>query len=165
MTPRLVTISFLCIAAIAFACGPRSRSEASTTQALAAAAPVQHRVELAGHPSDSRLASSFDVKVEHNAVRFSFDVTNVGKKHVELHFPNGQNYEFVVLDSLGREMWRWSTGRLFTQALQNRLLSGGEAIRIAEAWEQPRPHGRYTAIATLRSSNFPIVEKADFELP
>jgi hypothetical protein len=114
---------------------------------------------------DPRLATRLDVKVQQDGVDFALDVTNATKKHIELSFPNGQTHEFVVVDSLGREMWRWSTSRLFTQGVQNKLLSAGESMRVAEHWDHPTHHGRFTAIATLNSTNFPVQERADFVLP
>jgi hypothetical protein len=109
--------------------------------------------------------SQLDVKLGKQEVQFALHVTNQGHKHVEVAFPNGQTHEFVVVDSAGREIWRWSTSRIFTQALQNRLLSGGETMSVGEQWEHPRAHGKYTVIATLNSSNFPIQERADFVVP
>ena len=61
----------------------------------------------------------------------SLHVTNVADHSLELDFPNGQTHDFVVFDSAGREVWRWSTGRMFTQALQNKLLSSSETVTIS----------------------------------
>lgn len=94
-------------------------------------------------------------------MRFALDVRNIGTKHVELDFANGQAYDFVVVDSIGREVWRWSKGRLFTQGIQNKQLSHEDAMLTREVWKRAAP-GRYTAIATLRSTNFPVEERADF---
>jgi hypothetical protein len=105
-----------------------------------------------------------NIDVAANEVRFAFNVTNVGKKHVELSFPSGQSYDFVVVDSLGREVWHWSTGRMFTQGVQNKQLGTGDVMHVSEAWKHPT-RGRYTAIATLHSSNYPIKQSADFSLP
>jgi hypothetical protein len=114
---------------------------------------------------DPRLASRFQVKLDRDGVEFALDLTNETKKHIELTFPNGQTHEFVVVDSVGREIWRWSSSRMFTQAVQNKLLSSGESMRVAEHWDHPTRHGKYTAIATLNSTNYPIQERADFVLP
>ena len=109
--------------------------------------------------------SRLDVKLSKQEVQFALHVTNQGRKHVEVAFPNGQTHEFVVVDSAGREIWRWSTSRLFTQALQNKLLGGGETMSVGEQWPHPQGRGKYTVIATLNSSNFPIQERADFVIP
>ena len=108
--------------------------------------------------------SDFKVQIEPHALRFALNLTNAGKKHVEVDFPNGQQYEFSVRDSVGREVYRWSTGRMFTQSVQNRLIDGGDSIRFDERVETTLPRGKYVAIATLRSSNFPMTERSTFEL-
>jgi hypothetical protein len=165
-TPSQVAIALLCAGAFVFACGPRPHSEAASTANLLSAAPVvlQGSARKRG-TDDPRLASRFDVKLDKDGVEFALNLTNESKKHIELTFPNGQTHEFVVVDSVGREIWRWSTTRLFTQAVQNKLLAGGESMRVAERWDHPARHGKYTAIATLNSTNYPVQERADFVLP
>ena len=179
MNTRLV-ISLLCAGALAFACGPRSRSEAPSSLATAQTAqPV--RASQAPHTSrpgatprgkhhdtgsartDVKIDSRLDVFVEPREVRFALNVKNVGGKHAELDFPSGQTYDIVVVDSIGREVWRWAKGRMFTQNVQNKELGGGDEMQIAESWK-PKT-GRYTAIATLASSNYPVEQRADFIVP
>jgi hypothetical protein len=166
MNTRLA-ISLLIAGALAFACGPRSHSEAPA--ALASALPVNANPAPAPEKitrrsstrSATKIEPSFDVAVTQRVVRFTFDITNASTKHLELDFANGQAYDFVVVDSLGREVWRWSKGRLFTQGVQNKQLSAGGAMQARETWKRAVP-GHYTAIATLRSANFPIQQHADF---
>jgi hypothetical protein len=160
-----VAIALLCAGALAFACGPRTHSEAASTASLTTAAPVVQQGTTHAHSDGAALASQLDVKLGKQDVQFALHVTNQGRKHVEVAFPNGQTHEFVVVDSAGREIWRWSTSRLFTQALQNKLLSGGETMSVGEQWPHPQGRGKYTVIATLNSSNFPIQERADFVIP
>jgi len=168
MNTRLA-ISLLIAGALAFACGPRSHSE--TPAALASAIPVNTSAPPAPEkivrrsPSPSSRAAKvrphFEVQVARRSVQFALDVTNAGAKHVELDFINGQAYDFTVVDSLGREVWRWSADRFFTQGIQNKQLAAGESMQARESWKRAAP-GRYTAIATLRSANYPVEERADF---
>ena len=109
-----------------------------------------------------RVAPSFTVSVEHKSIRFALDVTNPTKKDVELTFPDGQTHDFVVLDSVGREVYRWGEGRMFTQSVQNRTIDGGETMHIAERATLDLPQGSYVAVATLRSTNFPVRERVPF---
>jgi hypothetical protein len=53
---------------------------------------------------------------------------------------------------------------MFTQSVQNASLDGGETMHIAEQTTKALPHGSYVAVATLRSSNFPVQERVAFEL-
>jgi hypothetical protein len=165
LSPSRVAIALLCAGALAFACGPRTHSEAASTASLATAAPVVQQGTSHAHNDAAPMAARLEVKVEQQSVRFALQVTNETHKHVELAFPNGQTHEFVVVDSAGRERWRWSASRLFTQALQNKLLGSGETMRVGEQWPQPLPHGKYTVIATLNSTNYPVQERADFVIP
>ena len=167
MDNRLI-ITLLGAGVIAFACGPRSRSESGAVASLQALQPANKTddrskrrvVVLPERKIDSRL----NIDVATNEVRFALNVMNVGRKHVELSFPSGKSYDFVVVDSLGREVWHWSTGRMFTQGMQNKQLGTGDVMLVSEVWKRPRP-GHYTAIATLNSSNYPIERHADFTLP
>jgi hypothetical protein len=68
------------------------------------------------------------------------------------------------MDSSGREVYRWGKERMFTQSLQNRLLDGGETKRYEETADKALPNGSYVAVATLRSSNFPVQERVPFRL-
>jgi hypothetical protein len=163
-------LSLLAVAGtLAYACGPRSRTSDLAVVSLAGT-PTKHatppkpaaarRVERTERTQsiDARL----DVQVAPEAVHFAFNLKNVGAKHVELIFRNGQSYDFVVVDSIGREVWRWAAGRLFTQTVRNKSLGKGETMRVGEALAQAIPPGRYTAIATLKSSNYPLEQRADF---
>jgi hypothetical protein len=171
MNTRLI-ISLLCAGALAFACGPRSHSEAPAAivsavpaQTVAPATPTEHapRVSKSSKaPAEVKLDSRLKVDVAKEQVRFALDVRNVGKKHAELNFPSGQSYDFVVVDSSGREVWHWSSSRMFTSAMQNKQLGAGEAMEVSEAWQPPAVAGRYVAIATLKSSNYPVEQRAEF---
>jgi hypothetical protein len=145
-------IAFLLVsgAVLAFACGPRPHG----TDGIAARAvkPRAHdAAELSG-----RLAVTVN-----DGVAFDFVVTNSGAKKVEVNFPSGQTHELVVLDTLGREVWRWSNGRMFTQSLQNRVLRSSDTLAWEERWRDA-PSGRYVAVATMASRNFPVTERTEF---
>jgi len=169
MNVRNLLIPLLCLGAVAFACGPRAHSEASLVsmsiaQATRAATRPQQPKPRKKDASVTKITPSFAVQVDHSTLRFSLDVTNVGKKHVELNFPDGQTHDFAVLDSTGREVYRWGEGRMFTQSLQNRTIDSGETLRISEHGTPSLPQGSYVAVATLRSTNFPMQERVAFEL-
>ena len=164
-------ITLLCVGAVAFACGPRARNDANTSSANTTLASARS-VKQQGEPRASRatqskapITSALDVRREAGTIRFALQVVNSGKKSIELTFPSGQTHEFVVLDSTGTQVWRWGTGRLFTQALQNKLLSRGESLDMTESWDAPtlRP-GRYTVVATLKSENYPVTETTELSV-
>jgi hypothetical protein len=163
-------IPALCVGAVAFACGPRAHNEASApkkdqTQSVAtAAAPRQQGAARAGRRTEKpSVAAQLFVRTDESAIHLALQVMNTGKKRVELTFPSGQTYDFVILDSLGREMWRWGNGRMFTQAVRNKTLAGGETLELEETMKSsPLPPGKYVARALLTSENFPLVQQAEF---
>ncbi|HWJ24769.1 MAG TPA: BsuPI-related putative proteinase inhibitor [Gemmatimonadaceae bacterium] len=118
-------------------------------------------VSVAGARTDSAATTGSSA----HAVTLTFHVTNNTDKHLELTFPSGQTHDFVVLDSAGRAVWRWSADRMFTQALQNQLLESGETTTFDGRWEPGAARGRFTAIAMLKSDNHPIESRVEFSLP
>jgi hypothetical protein len=173
MNTRFI-IPLLFAGALAFACGPRSHSEPALATARSprvTVSPVkttkttERQRRANGTPVQPRIDSKLAVAVKRNEVRFALNVENVGQKHVELSFPSGKAYDFVVVDSAGHEVWHWSQGRMFTQGVQNKQLGTGDAMTVAEAWKNPASSGRYTAIATLNSSNYPVEQRVDFVVP
>jgi hypothetical protein len=150
-------ISLLCVAALAFACGPRPRNEASGSARVRSG-----EIAAARNADGSPLTPSLDVSVG-RGVRFAFEIVNESSRKLEVRFPNGLTHDVVVLDSVGREVWRWSEGRLFTQAMQNRVLRSSDSLRYVQAWTDPRP-GRYVAVATLASANYPVERRVEFQV-
>ena len=148
MNARFVS-PLLLAAALAFACGPRSHSSEPPPKTLP--------------KSERRVASALDVKVGDD-VRFAFTVTNHTEKTVELTFPSGQTHDIVVLDGQGREVWRSSEGRMYTQSIRNTVLGASEAVSYRERWETGSAKGRYTAVATLTSENHPMEQRIGFEV-
>jgi hypothetical protein len=172
MNRRLI-ISLFIAGAFAFACGPRSHTDASTAirtafgQSRGLITPANtgspRRSTTAGERDghEQTLAAQFDVTVQENEVLFVLDVRNAGPKKVEVTFPSGQAYDFVVVDSAGRQVWRWADGHIFTQSVRNKLLGRGQSIRISERWRAPTT-GQFTAIATLKSTNYPVEQRWTF---
>lgn len=149
-----VPFALLCTAVLAFACGPRPHGESATDRSTSTAR------RSAASVANTPLSPSLDVKVE-DGVRFAFAVTNDGARKLELLFPDGRTHDVVVLDTLGREVWRWSEGRLFTQAVQAKVVRASDSLRFTEAWRDAQP-GSYVAVATLASRNYPVEQRVAF---
>lgn len=114
---------------------------------------------------ETKFDSHLMIKVAKHSVRFTLNVKNASRKHVELRFPNGQVSDFAVLDSAGREVWRWSSGRMFTQGVQNKLLGSGQSVEADAAWNAGAKPGHYTVVATLNSANYPAEQRSEFLVP
>lgn len=145
-----VSFVMLVVAVLAFAC-TRSR----TGESLATA--------KSHHKKGAAVASSLDVRVN-NDVRFALHVMNEGDKKVELNFESGKTHDIEVLDASGKQVWRWSDGRMFTSAYQNRVLRSDDTLSFSESWPAPAP-GRYTAVVRLVSQNYPQEKRVEFAIP
>ena len=150
MQSRLI-IALLTAGGIAFACGPRpSESEA-------ASAPVSVR-----RPANSApLATTLELSVA-EGVDLRLHVTNTSGKKIEMTFDTGQTHDFYVLDASGKEVWRWSTGRMFTQGVQKKLVDSGATVSFSDHWTGPVAGGTYTAVAVLLSSSHPTEQRVEF---
>ena len=151
MQSRFV-ITLLTAGGIAFACGPRPFESG----AASASAPAPRSA-----PSARALATTLELSVS-GAVDLRLHITNGTARQVELTFPNGQTHDFYILDSAGREVWRWSTGRMFTQSVQNKLIDAGGTVTYTDRWEGPAVPGTYTAVAVLLSSSHPTEQRVEF---
>ena len=158
MNSRII-ISVLVVGALAFACGPRTHSSEPQRESQRTTEPAVRT------DSAAPLASSLRVTVD-DGVELAFHVTNASDRKLELTFPSGQTHDFMILDAAQREIWRWSRERMFTQAVQTKMLDGGETLTFDERW---RPSaltpGTYTAVALLTSDNHRIESRVEFRLP
>ena len=150
MTNRLI-IPLLCAASVvAFA-----RGNTGHKSTLAASTTERH--------SKVALTSRFTVNAG-TVVEFKLDVHNNTTKMVELRFPNGKTQEFIVQDESGKEVWRWSKSRMFTQGMQNKLIKSKDVATFTDGWDAENLKGKFSATAVLLSDNHPIEEKVQFEL-
>lgn len=113
-------------------------------------------------PAPVSLDGHLEVVVADAAADFVFTVTNTGGDPVELRFRSGKVADVAVYEE-GVEVWRWSRGRTFAQALRTERLAPGESATYERVWERPRP-GRYVAEASLGATNVTLVERVPFEV-
>jgi len=102
------------------------------------------------------LTVSFDEPVRAgHPVTWTLDVENRSKDPVTLHFSSGKDGD-VTLGQAGREVYRWSAGRLFSQALRQVRIEAGarHAFPLAEK-SLPAPAGDYELVATLAATPSP----------
>lgn len=92
-------------------------------------------------------------------VRWTLVLRNDNPNRLDLTFSSGKDGD-VVLRQAGREHYRWSTGRFFTEALRKLSVGGNETRTFAlEDPEFAVPPGDYELVATLASdTRVPPVE-------
>jgi hypothetical protein len=104
------------------------------------------------YPPTMTLNGTLDATVDGD-VEFTLTVTNTGPDPVDLTFRSGKRADVVVTDTdSGEEVWRWSQGRMFTQAISTVELAPGETLDRSFTWSDP-PAGRYEAEGTLAANS------------
>jgi hypothetical protein len=152
-----IILPLLCAAsAVAFAAAPSSHNEKPIA--------VRHNAAEMAAP----IVTTFDItrpKEDADKLKFTLSIKNNTTKMLELRFPDGQTHDFVVKDFAGKEVWRWSQGRMFTSAMRSETLKGKGETAFEESWDTNGQHGAFTAVAILRSNNYPVETSVQFMLP
>ena len=100
------------------------------------------------------LAASLTVTVGDDVV-FELTVANDGPEPVSVTFRDGIRADFAVYEAddgsgpRDSAVWRYSDGRMATQAISSAEFAPGESATFSEAWPDPTP-GEYTAVGELR---------------
>lgn len=81
-------------------------------------------------------------------VSFEFTVSNADDQPADLRFRDACRADVTVLTD-GEEVWRWSDGRMFAQAVEEARLNPGESAAFEFEWPDPEP-GTYRAVGELR---------------
>ncbi len=69
---------------------------------------------------------------------------------IQLTFPSGQSYDFVIKNEKGDILYRWSDGKAFTMAIREETFGPGEKdfviqVRLGGKDGKPFPQGKYIA--------------------
>lgn len=108
------------------------------------------------------LETSLDVTPGQAHVKFSLTVSNTGESEETLSFRDGKRADFAVYDE-EEEIWRWSDGRMFTQALAEDTIRPGNALNYEGDWEDP-PEGSYRVVAELAAEDRDDALEAEFSV-
>ncbi|MBI2876831.1 MAG: hypothetical protein HYY20_08120 [Candidatus Tectomicrobia bacterium] len=90
-------------------------------------------------------------------ITFALRLINETAEPIRLSFTTAQRFDLVVQDPAGREVWRWSAGRFFAQALGEETLqpSGGDLLFQATL-PKGLPPGTYTVHGTIPAQEHPL---------
>lgn len=87
----------------------------------------------------NELPAQLSAAVDNNVVTMTLTMKNPSAAPIKVAFSSGQKYDFVVIDSAtGREAWRWSADKGFTQALEERTVPASGALVFTEKWTAPK---------------------------
>lgn len=84
-------------------------------------------------------------------VALKITVTNRSDADTALRFRNGQRYD-IIASRDGAEVWRWSKGRFFIQALGFLRLKAGESRTFNTTWDLKDNDGKEVAPGTYSLS-------------
>jgi len=109
-------------------------------------------------------------------IALAMTVRNAGDSPETLRFRTGQRADFAAYRTgggggTGKEggaedddpVWRYGTGRLFTQVLGSETLEPGESTTYEAAWEDPPP-GRYRIVGEVTAEERDLTATATAEI-
>lgn len=83
--------------------------------------------------------SSYEIK--DGKVVFNFELMSHYEEAKDLMFGSGQQFEIVVTNEEGQEVYRFSEGKAFTMALIYKTLNPGEALQWQDEWDMTNKEG------------------------
>ena len=86
------------------------------------------------------------------AVRLTIRLVNNAGTPAKLTFPSSQKYDFWITSG-GREIWRWSSGRMFAQEVARQEIGGQTGIVFSESWS-PEQAGTLAAHAEFLAQTY-----------
>lgn len=111
------------------------------------------------------LASSLNVRVESDTVRFTLSLTNAAAAERVLEYPTAQRADFAVETPAGEVVWQWSEGMGFAQMMGADTLAASASRAYDAVWSPGGRTGRHIAVGRLTSLNSPVELRTEFEIP
>lgn len=90
------------------------------------------------------------IEQEKGQVQFELRLLNTTTETLELQFPSGQLFEIMVFDENGDNIYTYSEGKMFTQAVVFKQLEPSKRLVVKDTWENPSMlTGDFVAKATF----------------
>lgn len=93
-------------------------------------------------------------------IHLSLTVANHTASEVLLSFKDAQRFDFR-LEQAGREVWRWSQGRMFAQMLGQEKLSPGAVLTFSATCQEKLAPGLYRVTGTIVAHPGPLAASLD----
>ena len=118
---------------------------------------AQNEVRHDGIISTLELDRILDSTDTSPSLQATFTIKNATSSPIPFTFSNSQQYDFLIQDDSGQELWKWSDGRFFAMMIVEKKLGQEpwvyrEFIPAVNREGQPLPAGQYTLRARLVSS-------------
>jgi hypothetical protein len=100
---------------------------------------------------NEKLEISANYEIKDGKVVLDFELVNHYAQTNNFEFSSGQQFEVVITDENGEEVYRYSDGKFFTQALIYKDIKPGQSIKWQDVWDMTNKDGelltsgKYTA--------------------
>lgn len=94
-------------------------------------------------------------EIKDGKVVFDFELVNHYSEPKQLQFGSGQQYEVVITNEKGEEVYRYSDDKFFTLAIIYKTIKPGESLKWQDIWDmtdqegEKLTSGKYTANITI----------------
>jgi hypothetical protein len=92
--------------------------------------------EVSGDVETKEVQLAVETKESPESVQINITLKNNTDEEKNFEFSSGQKYEIIITDPNGAEVYKYSKGRMFTQALQYLKLPPGESQTWQETWDK-----------------------------
>jgi hypothetical protein len=110
----VLTALLCCFTGAAFA---GAAAEIGTSFPIGGSAHVSAAWENYAAFTGDALTVEASVRQEKGGLHMELRLTNPTDQAIHIEHPNGQMYDFTIVDEKGKELYRWSAGMAFTEAL------------------------------------------------
>ena len=122
----ICTAMFCCLSSVAFA---------GAGVAIGASFPVGGGRTISSSDGESYASFAADnilaevsAREEKGGLHMELKLTNLTDGAISIEHRSGQNYDFTLEDTNGKELYRWSVGMVFTQALTSAAVPAKDSI-------------------------------------
>nr|WP_261383051.1 BsuPI-related putative proteinase inhibitor [Bacillus paralicheniformis]WEZ24554.1 BsuPI-related putative proteinase inhibitor [Bacillus paralicheniformis] len=112
--------------------------------------------EVSGEVNNGSVTLTVEPVQKQGEIEFRMSVVNHTDDVAEFEFSSGQKFELIVSDKEGNERYRYSKGKMFTQAFQTMTLKPKESYDFTDVWKEVPEPGTYEVNVTFlgRSEQF-----------
>lgn len=98
------------------------------------------------------LKTSGTYEKQDDKIVFNFHLENTALEEKEVLFSSGQQFELVIVDEQGKEVYRFSDDKFFTLALIMRNLAPGEVLSWQDSWDYRNKEGLLLTEGNFKAS-------------
>ena len=117
-------------------CADAPPPDASAPTATPGACPVVRGERVDGLIAELTLDGGRTTFSQGEPVSMTLSISNCGDEEVIRFYSSGQRYDFVVSDTEGQDVWRWSHDKAFIQVIGSQVLVPSETVTYTEVWNQ-----------------------------